>query len=109
MFGFFKRKAFKVLAVNLLQELVNGRLRDGKYFGLNAEDICKKTGLNLISTINLLNRLTEYGLIEEYDFLDVACYRAINVPEYLDCTSSPNAIFGYAKRAIDRVDFKGLV
>ncbi|MCX8905305.1 hypothetical protein [Vibrio parahaemolyticus] len=62
MFGFFKRKAFKVLA-----------------------------------------------LIEEYDFLDVACYRAINVPEYLDCTSSPNAVFGYAKRAIDRVDFKGLV
>ncbi|TOH19467.1 hypothetical protein CGI90_03780, partial [Vibrio parahaemolyticus] len=104
MFGFFKRKALKNIATNLYQELVRGRLYEGSHFGLNAEDISKKTGLNLLSANNLIRRLIASGLVEEYDFLDVACYRAVNVPLYLDEASSPSSIFQYVKRAIGRVD-----
>ncbi|EHH1108806.1 hypothetical protein J7H87_001959 [Vibrio parahaemolyticus] len=108
MFGFFKRKALKKRAFNLYKELVFGRLYEGNRFGLNAEDLCKTTGLNLFSTLNLIHRLIATGLVEEYELVDVVCYRAVNVPIYLDDTSPPSIINDYVKRAIGRVDFKGL-
>ncbi|EHV5546624.1 TPA: hypothetical protein NGS17_000206 [Vibrio parahaemolyticus] len=78
MFGFFKRKALK------------------------------KRAFNLFSTLNLIHRLIATGLVEEYELVDVVCYRAVNVPIYLDDTSPPSIITDYVKRAIGRVDFKGL-
>ncbi|MCQ9049379.1 hypothetical protein [Vibrio diabolicus] len=108
MFGFFKRKALKNIATNIYQELVRGRIHEGTHYGLSADDISEKTGLNLFSSRSLIHRLVASGLVEEYDFLDVVCYRAVNVPIYLDETSSPNSILQYVKRAIARVDFKGL-
>ncbi|EGQ7923138.1 hypothetical protein D3Z63_19550, partial [Vibrio parahaemolyticus] len=108
MFGFFKRKALKKRAFNLYKGLVFGRLYEGNRFGLNAEDLCKTTGLNLFSTLNLIHRLIATGLVEEYELVDVVCYRAVNVPIYLDDTSPPSIIPDYVNRSIGRVDFKDL-
>ncbi|HAS6556428.1 TPA: hypothetical protein GRR65_03180 [Vibrio parahaemolyticus] len=47
-------------------------------------------------------------MVEKYELVDVVCYRAVNVPIYLDDTSSPSIITDYVKRVIGRVDFKDL-
>lgn len=108
MFGFFKRKALKKEPLIYTKNWYLARLYEGNRFGLNAEDLCKTTGLNLFSTLNLIHRLIATGLVEEYELVDVVCYRAVNVPIYLDDTSPPSIITDYVKRAIGRVDFKGL-
>ncbi|OWL19336.1 hypothetical protein AKG67_12770 [Vibrio parahaemolyticus] len=46
--------------------------------------------------------------MEEYELVDVVCYRAVNVPIYLDDTSPPSIIPDYVNRSIGRVDFKDL-
>ncbi|WP_051867782.1 hypothetical protein [Vibrio sp. ER1A] len=105
MFGFFKNKAYKVIATNTLQELVMCKLYNNPFEGRGAEEISQKTGLNLVSTYGMLNRMIEYHLIEEIEWNDKLFYRAINIPCSLDVFSNQNQIFGYAKRSIDRVNF----
>ncbi|WP_407503873.1 hypothetical protein [Vibrio parahaemolyticus] len=87
MFGFFKRKALKKRAFNLYKELVFGRLYEGNRFGLNAEDLCKTTGLNLFSTLNLIHRLIATGLVEEYELVDVVlhCHCVFNHQGCIGC------------------------
>ncbi|MGI2946855.1 hypothetical protein [Vibrio diabolicus] len=108
MFGFFKRKALKKRAFNLYKELVFGRVYEGNHFSLSIEDLSKSIGMNLFSTLNLIHRLIASGLVEELEHLDLVCYRAVNVPIYLDDMSPPSIITDYVKRAIGRVDFKDL-
>lgn len=108
MFGFIKRKGFKVIAVNIVQELVTNRLSNASLRGVSIDDISHNTGLNIIATAALMNRLLEYGIVEEHEWLDRLHYKSADVPDSLDFTSSPNAIFGYAKRQVDRVNFSGL-
>ncbi|MBM4920968.1 hypothetical protein HYO37_07635 [Vibrio parahaemolyticus] len=56
----------------------------------------------------MIHRLIATGLVEEYELVDVVCYRAVNVPIYLNDTSPPSIITDYVKRAIGRVDFNDL-
>lgn len=108
MFGFFKRKALKRKTFILYKKLVFGRVYEGHKFSLSIEDLSKSIGMSLFPTLNLIHRLIASGLVEEFENLDLVCYRAVNVPIYLDDMSPPSIINDYVKRVIGQVDFKGL-
>ncbi|HHF0553867.1 MULTISPECIES: hypothetical protein [Vibrio diabolicus subgroup] len=109
MLGLLDTKTLKNATIALYHELVRGRIYEGKHFGLNADDISKKTGLNTHSATALIHRLIDNELVEKYGFKNDVSYRAANIPIHLEQASAPIQIFQYVNRVIGRVDFKGIV
>ena len=107
MFGFFRKKAVKVIAVNVIQELVMDKIRGEHFYGRTAMEIATFTGLNIVAVYGMLNRLIEYQLIEEIDGEELS-YRAFNVPSRTLSATSSNEVFSYAKASVDRVDLRGV-
>lgn len=108
MLGFIRRKGLKIIAVNIVQELVTNRLGNESLKGVSIDDISRNTGLNIIATAALMNRLLEYRIVEESEWMDRLHYRSASIPDSLDFTSNSNAIFSYARRRVDGVNFAGL-
>ena len=107
MLGFFRKKALKVVATNLYQELIIDHIRGENALGRTGEQIAQSTGLNPVAVFGMLNRLIEYGLIEEIDTGELS-YRAINIPDRVFMATSPNEVFAFSKHSVDKVSFSGL-
>lgn len=107
MFGFFRKKAIKVIAVNVVQELVMDKIRGEHFYGRTATEIATLTGLKIVAVYGMLNRLVEYQLIEEIDEGELS-YRALSVPSRILSATSSNEVFSYAKASVERIDFRGI-
>ena len=105
MFGFIQKNALKAIAHKVLRDLILCRSKDDPERGMSIEEIMAKTGLNSISTVKMLVKLMEMGLIEEFHYSDKPHYRAINIPKHIDETAERNLIFAYVRTSLIRAKF----
>ncbi|MFA0911714.1 hypothetical protein NHG86_18310 [Vibrio cholerae] len=107
MFGFLRKKAIKVVAVNLYQELLFDQIRGEKFFGRTSEEICTSTGLNIVAVFGMMNCMIHAGLVEEIDDGTLS-YRAINIPSSIRTATSNQELFAYSRQVVNQVDFTGV-